>query len=163
MNPGNIIANKIRALLGVPMLYDFLGLGHYQDDAWACELASRISGAISDEVPDVWEMAVDDKQAHAVLKMQQQGHRVTLGDIQRNRYAPEASLNVVALLYQNTEGKALLPDDNTRLEPGDRVLFCAAKGVRRSMEWNLQNQNALEFILTGSVATQSRLIRYLTR
>ncbi len=163
MNPGNIIANKIRALLAMPMLYDFLGLAYFQDEAWACELVSRISGAIVDEVPDVWEMTVNDEQAHAVLKIQQQGRGITLGDIQLNRFNRDESLNVVALLYQSHEGKILLPGNDIRLEKGDRILFCAASGVRHSMEWNLQNENVLEYILLGGNPIQSKLLRYLIK
>lgn len=163
MNPGNIIANKIRAQLAMPMLYDFLGLAYHQDDAWACELVSRISGAISNEVPDVWEMSICDEDAHAILSLQRQGHSVTLGDIQKNRFEPGKSLNVIALLYEGPEGKVLLPSDETRLDEGDRLLFCATKRMRLSMEWALQNQNVLEYILTGENAIKSSLLSFLSK
>ena len=161
MNPGNIIANRIRTLLAMPMLYDFLALALRQTDDWACELVSRISGAISDEVPDVWELTINEEHAHAVLKMQQQGLEVTLKDITCNRYDPGMCLNVVVLLYINDEGKEILPHEDTPLSLGDRILFCATKGVRHSMEWNLQNQNVLEYILIGENPTQSKLLRLL--
>ena len=39
MHPSSIIADKIRVLLATPMLYEFMFLALYQEDAWACELA----------------------------------------------------------------------------------------------------------------------------
>ena len=160
MNPGNIIANRIRTLLAMPMLYDFLALALRQNDDWACELISRISGAITDEVPDVWEMKIDEHDAHAVIELQERGFSVRLGDIQRDRYHDSDMLNVVALLHESEAGRVLLPENDAQLAPGDRLLLCAGKGVKRDMEWALQNQNVMEFILSGKNQVQSKLLRY---
>ena len=163
MTPSSIIANKIRALLVVPMLYEFLGMAYYKDDDWACELVSRISGAISEVVPDIWEITIDQTDAYAVMQMIERGHQITLADIQRDRYVPEKQLNAVALLYKGKEGKVMLPSDERVLEEGDRLLFCGQMGIHHSMEWNLQNVNVLEFLLTGNIATQSKLLKYLLK
>jgi len=160
MTPSSIIANKIRALLVVPMLYEFLGKAYFKDDDWACELVSRISGAISEVVPDIWEVNIDQTDAYAVTQMIERGHQITLADIQRDRYAPEKPLNAVALLYKGKEGKVMLPSNEQLLEEGDRILFCGQMGIHRSMEWNLQNVNVLEFLLTGTIATQSKLLKF---
>ncbi len=159
MSPGSIIANKIRALLVVPMLYEFLGKAYFKDDEWACELVSRISGAISDVVPDIWEVNIDETDAYAVTQMIHRGHDIQLTDIQRDRYDPDRQLNAVALLYIGKEGKTLLPAGDLVLNEGDKLLYCGQVGIRHSMEWNLQNVNVLEFLLTGTVATQSRLLK----
>ncbi|MGD2118051.1 MAG: NAD-binding protein [Chromatiales bacterium] len=163
MTPGSIVANKIRALLATPMLYDFIGLAYYQDEAWACELVSRISGAISEEVPEIWELTINDDMAHAVMQALQHDRVVTLGDIEKDRYTPERSLNCVALLLQHADGNVLLPPGESPLHAGDKVLFCAQAGVKRDMEWNLLNENVLEFLLTGGSATQSTVLRWLQR
>lgn len=163
MNPGNIIANKIRALLAAPMLYEFLGLATYQDEIWACELVSRISGAIHDVVPDIWEIEINAESAYSVLLMQKQGHRVTLGNIISDRHDRELPLNLVALLYMGYEGKTLLPDNETVLHEGDRLLFCGRTGERHNMEWNLQNLNVLEYQVTGEVVQHNPVVRFLRR
>lgn len=162
MNPGNIIANKIRALLVMPMLYEFLGMASYKDDAWACQLISRISGAITDVVPDVWEIVINDEEAYAVVKMFQQGCTVKLGDILKNRFSPDQPLNVIALFYVGKEGKEVMPKDEVELAEGDKLLLCSQSGVRQSLEWNLQNQNVLENILTGQVKVRNPVLRYFT-
>jgi Trk K+ transport system NAD-binding subunit len=159
MTPSSIIANKIRALLVVPMLYEFLEMAYFKDDDWACELVSRISGAISDVVPDIWEVTIDETDAYAVTEMMRRGHEVQLADIQRDRYDPDKALNAVALLFKGKDGKTLLPSADLVLDEGDRLLFCGQVGIHRSMEWNLQNVNVLELLVTGTIATQSKLLR----
>ena len=59
MHPSAIIADKIRVLLATPMLYEFMSLALYQEDAWACELASRVSALVQDEVPNIREWSLD--------------------------------------------------------------------------------------------------------
>ena len=158
MNPGNIIANKIRVLLATPMLYDFIGMAYYQDDSWSCELASRISGVIDDVVPDIWEIRIDSENAFAVIDLIKRGFSVTLADISRNRFDPETQLNLVILLYKGKDGDLLLPSDKQVLYPRDRLLICSQRGVRFNMEWALQNQNVLEFLVTGKTPIQSTLL-----
>jgi len=163
MNPGNIIANKIRALLVMPMLYEFLGLAYNESDEWACALVSRILGAITDVVPDIWELTIGEEEAYAVISLQARDMEVTLGDIQSNRYQREEELNCVALLYLSKTGKVMLPTKDTLLQAGDKILFCAQSGVRHSIEWNLQNQNVLEYILTGENPKESYLLSLFRR
>lgn len=163
MNPGNIIANKIRALLVAPMLYDFLELAVYQESEWSCELAARISGAIVDVVPDIWEITINEEQAPAVLFLVRRGISVTLADIQSDRFEPGTPLNLVALLYQSGDNKVMLPAAETQLHEGAKVLFCGQVGIHHSMQWNLQNNNVLEYIVTGEMPVQSKLIRYFKK
>lgn len=47
MLPSDIIANRIRVLLGVPMQHQFVKLVMHQDDEWACQLISRISALVT--------------------------------------------------------------------------------------------------------------------
>lgn len=147
MRPGSIIANKIRVLLAAPMLYDFIHKAYYKDDDWACELVSRISGVVSECVPEIWELDIDDEDAHAVVHCLEQGLDITLGDIVKNRFDLDKSLNCVALLRHGKDGKELLPEPDACLGAGDKILFCAQKGVRSNMEWNLQNVNVLSHLL----------------
>lgn len=41
MHPSSIIANKIRVLLGTPLLHEFMGLAMYEDEDWACNLVKK--------------------------------------------------------------------------------------------------------------------------
>ncbi|MEJ2214453.1 MAG: hypothetical protein P8Y20_10430 [Gammaproteobacteria bacterium] len=123
------------------------------------ELASRISGVIDDVVPDIWEIRIDSENAYAVIDLIKRGFSVTLADISRNRFDPETQLNLVILLYKGKDGDLLLPSEKQVLYPRDRLLICSQRGVRFNMEWALQNQNVLEFLVTGKTPIQSTLLR----
>ncbi len=159
MNPGNIIANQIRTLLASSMLYDFLGLSLYREDDWSCQLVSRISGIIDDVVPEVWELSIDHEHAHAVMLMFNQGEEITLGQLLRNRYDRDKPLNLVVLMMENQDGRALLPPDSHILQSGDRLLLCGQSRARHSLNWNLQNLNVLEYLVLGKVKQRNLFTR----
>ncbi|MEW8045274.1 MAG: NAD(P)-binding protein, partial [Candidatus Thiodiazotropha sp.] len=66
MLPSDIIANRIRVLLGAPMQHQFVKLVLHQDDEWACQLISRISALVTHHAPEVWEVAFSERDSHAV-------------------------------------------------------------------------------------------------
>lgn len=66
MHPSAIIADKIRVLLATPVLYEFISLALYQDESWACELASRVSALVGDEVPETREWSLGEGEASAL-------------------------------------------------------------------------------------------------
>jgi len=163
MNPSGIIANKIRALLASPLLYEFMGLATYQEDEWACQLVSRISGLIDERVPEVWEVKIDKTQAQAVMQMHTMGHGVTLGRLVAERYDRDQAMSIIVLMLENHEGRVLLPGMDYRVESGDRFLLCGQQGMRHSLEWNLQNINILEYLVLGQVKQRNQVVQYIKK
>lgn len=148
MHPGSIIATQVRTLLATPMLYEFMSQSLSSDHAWACELISRISALVEDEVPRIWELVLDAEGAYAVNWHLQRGGLITLGDLLCNRNAPDQKLAAICLLQITRLGeRVLLPEEKTRLQLGDRLLFCTARGVRNQMDWTLQNLHVLSSVL----------------
>jgi Trk K+ transport system NAD-binding subunit len=147
MHPSQIIATQVRTLLATPMLYEFMSLSLHQDNTWACQLISRISALVDDEVPRVWELGLSAEGAYAVHWYLQRSGLVTLGDLLRDRHQPDRDLAAICLLLTRLGERVLLPEQKTRLQPGDRLLFCSARGVRDQMDWTLQNLHVLSHIL----------------
>ena len=133
MHSSSIIANKIRVLLATPRLYDFIRLAGDQDDGWANELISRIAGLVDVALPDVWEVGLSEKGAPAVWAALGRGQQVALRQLQ--------------------------PDPDMSLVEGDCVLFCGRSGAHNRMEWTLQNENALDYILTRETRPQGLIWR----
>jgi voltage-gated potassium channel len=154
MHPSRIIANKIRVLLGTPLLYEFIRLAKFQEDAWACQLASRIIAIIVDEVPVVWELKLNSEDAHAVYNAIINGRTVKLGHIIKDPRERQRGLPCIALLVVRASGRVLLPDSNIRLKKDDRLLFCGRATAQDRMEWILQNEHALNYVLTGEARPQ---------
>lgn len=147
MYPGEIIATQVRTLLATPMLYQFISQTLYKDNAWACELISRISALVDNEVPRIWELGIDADDAYAVNGHLQKGGIVTLGDLVRDPGDPTRSLGAICLLLTRLGEQQVLPEAKTRIKVGDRLLFCSARGVRSQMDWTLQNLHVLSALL----------------
>ncbi|MCF7983747.1 MAG: NAD-binding protein [Thiohalocapsa sp.] len=150
MHPSSIVAHRIRMLLGTPLLAEFTNYARYEDDAWACELVSRIAGLTQDRAPEIWEVRIDVEDAFALKLMRHEGIVPTLGDLLRDPRRRDATLPAIALMRRRDNGRTLLPAADERLRDGDRLLFCGTMSARSRMCWTLQNVHALGYVLFGS-------------
>jgi voltage-gated potassium channel len=162
MHPSSIVANRIRVLLGTPLLTEFESYALHQEDAWACELVSRIAALVDEQVPHVWEVRIDDDEAHAVCEAISKGRPVPLGSLLREPRDRDRRLPVIALLHRHNHQRELLPKEKVRIRKGDRVLFCGLICARSRMSWTLQNVHALNYVLTGGSSPEGTLWRWLS-
>ncbi len=159
MHPSSIIANKIRVLLATPLLSEFVGLALFKDDSWACELVSRIAALVIVQVPAVWELELQPENASAVCNAAHRGETITLGDIYREPSDRSRTLDCLPLLHIRDETRTLLPEPDMVLRRGDRLLFCGRQSASNRMQWNLQNENVLSYVLTGKARSEGWLWR----
>ncbi len=154
MHASSIVAHKIHLLLGSPLLSEFMNLALFQDDAWACELASRVIAMVEDELPAVWEVPISEDSSLAVTRVIEQGKRVTLGDLLCDPLERGEELPSFPLLLIHNGTRILMPERDVVLDEGDRVLFCGHPSARPRMEWVQQNEHVLSYILTGDSPPQ---------
>ncbi|HID44959.1 MAG TPA: potassium channel protein [Chromatiaceae bacterium] len=159
MHPSAIVAEKIRVLLATPMLYEFMSLAAYQEEDWACALISRVAGLVDNRVPAIQEIVLDDKRHCAIREILDHGGAVHLKDIMRNPSDRSRSLNCIALLRISRNSRELMPDGDTSLLPGDKLLFCGTRHAFSVMEWTLCHGPTLEYILTGEDKPRSWIWR----
>lgn len=163
MHPSAIIAQQIRILAGYPMLADFFVLAAYRDNAWACELVSRLSAMVNQHVPLIRELTLDESRAPALLEAHAQGETVRLGNLLSDPWQRERGLPVLVLLLAREGNKILLPSSEEELRPGDRLLLAGAhRGIVRCA-WNLAHNAALDYARTGHARPQGWLWRHLRR
>ncbi|HHH39307.1 MAG TPA: potassium channel protein [Sedimenticola sp.] len=163
MHPSAIIANRIRVLLATPLLYEFASLAMHEEDQWACELISRITALVNTEVPEVWEVTLDEAQAYAVCTALGLGQVITLGDLLSDSRERERQLPIIPLLLLSKGNRYILPPDGTRVKAGDQLLLCGTLSSRDRMEWTLQNDHALSYVLTGQARPQGWIWRVMQR
>lgn len=163
MHPSLIVSNRIRVLLSSPLLAEFSNYARYEDDAWACQLASRIAALAHDRVPDVWEVCIDDQDAYALSQLRPQGAVPVLGDLLRDPRDRGLRLPAIALMRRRENSRTLLPPVEDRLRDGDRLLFCGQQDAYSSMRWTLQNTHALNYVLYGTSPPRGLVWRWLTR
>lgn len=158
MHPSRIIADKIRVLLGTPMLYQFVSLAYHQESAWACELVSRISALVGRYAPQLEEIKVND-EAQAVVDVLNQGKSIELGDLMRDPWRREENLSCIVLMIERSNDRILLPAPQTRIKKDDQLLVCAGSHGFTRLHWNLQHEHILNYVLTGQVSKQGWLWR----
>ncbi|MBW9259664.1 MAG: NAD-binding protein [Candidatus Thiodiazotropha sp. (ex. Lucinisca nassula)] len=163
MLPSDIIANRIRVLLGVPMQHQFVRLAMHQDDEWACQLISRISALVTEHAPDVWEVAFTEQDTHAVCQYVREGRNLTLGELSTDPRDRTSPLPCIPLMLLRHNDFSLLPGPDLVVQKDDRLLFCGRVSAKHRMEWTLQNENALNYILTGETRPQGWIWRRLQK
>ena len=163
MHPSAIIADKIRVLLATPMLYEFISLALYQDESWACELASRVIALVGDEVPETREWSLDQGEGSALQDYLTQGGQFSVAELLRDPWQRERDLKAIVLLVRRRNDRMLLPDPEAALKPGDRLLICGNRAAFTRMQWTVSHRHTLDYVKTGRDAPQSWLWRRLAQ
>lgn len=161
MHHSAIVADRIRVLLTTPLLALFDRLAMYQDDAWACELISRIAALVEDEVPSIWEVTIEEEQAYAPVRAMEQGGNIRLGHLLQDPRDRDRQLPIIPLLMSRNGNREVLPASNIELDYDDRLLLCGTPAARTRMECTLQSLQGLNYVLTGLNQPQGLLWRKL--
>jgi len=154
MHPSSIIADRIRVLLGTPLLHEFMGLSMYQEDEWACNLVQKIAVLLDTQLPEVWELSIDPDSALAVSNHLARGKVVMLSDLILDPRDWERKLPCIPLLVSRQGNSIMLPPLDTHIKADDRLLFCGKRSAADSMTWTLENYHALNYVLTGEARPQ---------
>jgi hypothetical protein len=67
------------------------------------------------------------------------------------------------LLLKRGEIEILLPEPQTLLQLGDRILFCGERHTRNLQPLCLSNFNVLSYLLTGQVVPSGKVWRWVER
>ena len=163
MQPGTIMASRILSLVTTPLLTDFLRHARHQEADWANLLVSRLAGLLPEgEAPEVWGVRLDEYDAPAIIGWLGEGSEIALGTLLRDPREASRGLWALPLLRQRADGsEELLPDPETPLAAGDRLLFAGRHGIRARQRWILDNRNVLAYLLRGRAMPESHLWRRL--
>ncbi len=149
MQPFRIVAHEFLSLLTTPLLSRFFNLARTRDDAWVDVLISRIAAVLEHTVPEVWDVQVSRSQTEAVWEAMREGMPVPLQALMRNPASRDDNLACIPLLLKRGETETLMPEPDTLLEAGDRLLFCGESHARRGQSLCLYNFDVLGYLLTG--------------
>jgi Trk K+ transport system NAD-binding subunit len=135
MLSGYVVAAEVLRVIRAPQLANFLRLARDQDEAWSAALLQRLRLHIGAEVVESWSLGVSAATAPALRHAQDRGQTVTLGGLLALAQSPDAPVHAVALLLQRDHERLLLPEAQTVLQDGDRVLFCGRAQTRSFMRF----------------------------
>ncbi|WP_375431812.1 potassium channel family protein [uncultured Friedmanniella sp.] len=160
--PTEVVAHEVYALVSTPLLWRFLQEMPARGDAWAAELIGRLRHSCGRELPALWRVQLDAKQAPA-LGDWLSGGAVGLGDLLRSPEDRERRLKAVPLLLLRKGEAHLLPDGDTVLAPEDELLFAGQSSERRELESTLVVDSTAAYVLFDQHLPSSWLWRKLSR
>jgi voltage-gated potassium channel len=157
MAPSDVLVNKIRTLLTNRLVDDFLSLARAHDDLWARSLADQLRQISDHRMPEVWAVTICDEEAHAVIEKLAAGEIVLLRHLLADHTDRTYMFAALPLLFSNSLGAFCMPDLDTPCHLGDRILFAGTTANESRMKWNLQNEVALTYVMTGRTYPQSTI------
>jgi len=163
MHVSEILVHEIMALSTAPSLSRFLARTRKQGKAWTNELVSRISAVTEELVPEIWEIRVGDRQARAVTRALAAGKLVSVGDLLKDRHDRTQVLPCIPLMLSRADHAQLLPSELARVEIGDHLLFCGKTTAASAMDWTLQNEKVLHYVLTGREMPETWIWQWIDR
>jgi Trk K+ transport system NAD-binding subunit len=163
MQPSSIVAHEFLSLLTTPLLSRFFSLALNQGDAWADVTLSRIAAVVGDTVPEVWDLELSKTHTLAIWQTLTDGATVRLGDLMRDPSNRQDTLACIPLLLKRGREEVLVPDNDTPLHDGDRILFCGEAHTRRQQALGLHDYNMLDYLLTGNEAPGGLVWRRLAQ
>jgi hypothetical protein len=140
-----------------------MGLSVHQEDAWACELISRLSALVETRVPAIQEVDLGSRVHCAIEDFLGQERSIRIGDLLRDPSERERRLDFIVLLVNRPLGRTLLPDDDFEIHAGDRLLLCGRYAAMDRFRWTLCHEATLEYVVTGRTRPRGWVWRRLSR
>ncbi len=163
MQPSEVIARKIRAILIAPLLIDFIELALHEEQDWANITISRLSAVVGDNPPYIWTVTIGKENTPGIVQALAYGRRIKLEHIIRNPVDHRKSLSCVPLLLKRGDILTLLPDDETEIQPFDQILFCGLRKVKNVMLPTLTDLTTLNYVMTSKNEPQSYIWKKVSR
>jgi Trk K+ transport system NAD-binding subunit len=163
MQPSEVIARKIRAILIAPLLIDFIQQSLQEEQEWANITISRLSAVVGDHPPYIWTISIGKDNTPAVAQALGFGRRIELKHIIRNPIDHDKKLACMALLLKRGDELMLLPEDDTELKAFDQLLFCGLRKVKHTMSPTLKDLSILNYVMTSKSEPQSYIWKKITR
>lgn len=162
MQPSDIIAHECLAHMISPLLAQFLGMARNQTNAWANQLISHLVAIVGENVPETWAITLDTDHAPAVENLLSWGLPVTLDHLMHDPGNRELKLELVPLLLLRGKQPLLLPEPQTSLMQGDRILFCGRPNAKDALPLTLSKHSVLSYIIDGREVADSTLWRWIS-
>lgn len=147
--PSRIVAQECMAILTAPLLANFLQLLRTQEENWSRVVIERLENLCDGLAPVVWEIKCNISEAPAVYHALMRGRRFTLADVLCDATDRCQLLPVVPLLIERADEFILLPDEESSLAAGDKLLFASTFSARHKLTLTLQNINEFDYVLSG--------------
>ncbi|RJG02942.1 potassium channel family protein [Noviherbaspirillum sedimenti] len=144
-----IVAQECISIITTPLLSRFLAAIRQTDESESHELAARLEAICKGQVPEVWSVQLDLRNAAAAHKALLNNWPLSAGQLLSDGARREANLPAIILMVERGSEIFLLPDAEFMLKAEDAVLLAGQHFVRSALNMTLRNANVLHYILTG--------------
>ncbi|MES2758479.1 MAG: NAD-binding protein [Pseudomonadota bacterium] len=158
-----VVAQECISILTTPLLARFLGAVRQADESLSKQVSSRLEGICEGRVPEVWDVDIDARGAPAVYKALMNPQAISVGQLLRDNADWDAVLPAVVLMIVRQGQSFLLPGDEFSLQQHDALLIVGQHAARFALYLTLQNENALDYVLTGRDRRGGWLWQFLFR
>ena len=163
MQPTDIIAHECLAHMLTPLLAEFLTLARNQDNQWANTLISQLVDVVGETVPETFAITIDAENAVAVSEYIDSGMLVRLNNLMQDPANRERNLKLVPLLLVRNETSIIVPDQETVVINGDRILFCGTYDAKTTLPASINNSKSFNYIMNGLEVPDSTIWRFFKR
>jgi len=140
-----VMLGRIRSTLVEPFINGMLT----EDNAWARLLLARLLRQQRTAPPELSAGRISARRAPALVRALKAGRRVTVGDMLRNPRRRDRALPLTLLLLHREGENLLLPEADTELQVGDRLLLAGRSRDAAQVQSMLEVDGVLDYILTG--------------
>ncbi len=125
------------------------------------QLVDQLRAAIGDHPPRLWRINLCPAEADAVAEHLKKDRPLTLGELIRNPYNLEGSIECMAFSIHRNGRLIMLPDKNERLNVGDEILLCGTQSSETILAATLNNAYTLHYLITGIDAPRGSFFRWV--
>jgi Trk K+ transport system NAD-binding subunit len=145
-----VMAQECLQFLTTQLLNKFLTLARDQPNDWAADVCARLHQLFGELVPNNWSVTCTVSQLglrRALIERPEPP--LTIAHLRADPDERHECLKTIALLLVRNGRDILMPDEQTRIVAGDRILF-AGEAEAEFLQRRLQNDNfAIDYVRTG--------------
>lgn len=162
MQPSDVIAHTCLAYMVSPMLAEFLTIARHKGNQWANAVIAQLVSKLGEQVPDTWDIAIEDEMAIAVCAMMEQGLQPALKHLMMSPAGQQRrEMPVVPLMLVRGNQEMLLPELSTPLQIGDRILCCGLDQAKSVQRFIMHDVKTMHYLVTGTEMPETWVGRWL--
>jgi hypothetical protein len=160
----DLMVHECLQVLKTPMLGRFIAKLRASDPETSTATLERIRREAGDGAPRAWTFDCDVLQPGMFYAFfQRVGAPFRIAHIVVDPTFPSGRLRTTALMLERDQTTILLPNDDTALRPGDRVLFVGDDQARRLQLRYLIEPGTVAWVCSGSEPARGLVFRWLMR
>ncbi len=161
--PSSVVAGTILSRISSNLVEPFTQQLLLQDNDVARQALAAFLRHQSDHPPQFSSGRISARRTPALARALEDGREVTVGRLLADPRDWQQKLHLEVLLVRRQQQDILFPPDDFLLAVGDRLLLAGRDGEAERMSAVLENDERLEYILTGKDRQQGLVWRWLER